>query len=88
MASSSTAMRVWLLILLIFSVHVISSVAKNFDNRKTLKKRIDSAAILREMGYDMAKLKVKGYIRDAEDKDRVTPGGPNGQHHNEPPSHA
>lgn len=83
MANSWTVIRVSLLILLVLSVHVVCSEAQNFDNRKTLKKRIDSAAILRGLGYDMAKLRVKVNIRDV---DREVPGGPNGQHHDKPPS--
>ncbi|KAF3451379.1 hypothetical protein FNV43_RR07474 [Rhamnella rubrinervis] len=77
--SSSIVMRAWMLIILIFSVHVVSS-AYNYQNRKTQQKRIDSAALLRALVYDLPKVKRINHHR-REMEDRTTPGGPNHEHH-------
>ena len=70
-----------LLILLLLFVNVSSSRATRYGSVEApVKKRIDSRRLLRELGFDLSKM--KHYNRRAMDvdKDRVAPGGPDRQH--------
>lgn len=81
MAKYSTFMRAYLLtILFILSVHV-----SGLDgSRNIMHARINSRAILRELGYDLPnKVPTKHCRREMED--RKAPGGPDPQHNSGPP---
>ncbi|WCJ27158.1 CLAVATA3/ESR-RELATED 6 [Euphorbia peplus] len=74
MASSSVFRVLILLIVLILSVNVSNSEGKSFRGVKG----IDTRALLKGLRYDLRK--VKHVIKDV-DPSRVSPGGPDPQHH-------
>lgn len=82
MASSTTSSRVWILIFVIFMMLLVMlSEARSFK-----QKRIDSHLLLEDLGYDKVKLH---YFQRKSTLDsgtaRVSPGGPNADHHSNPP---
>lgn len=79
--ANSTSVQILILILLILSVVVTNSeIVEGYQGRKILQKRIDSRSILRELGYNLSKLK---YTR-RDSADRVSPGGPDPHHNFQP----
>lgn len=82
MAISSSIRFSLLLILLLLFANASSLRATRYGSVEAhVKKMIDSKRILRELGFDLSKM--KHYNRRAMDvdKDRVAPGGPDRQHH-------
>lgn len=81
--------KVSLLMLLILSVHVSSLEALSYHGRKTMHKRINNSSLLRELGFDLSKMKPnkRRAMTDTDaDADRVAPGGPDKMHHDSPPN--
>lgn len=79
--ANSTSVQILILILLILSVVVTNSeIVEGYQGRKILQKRIDSRSILRELGYNLSKLK---YTR-RDSTDRSSPGGPDPHHNFQP----
>lgn len=78
--ANSTLMRAFMLMtLLILSVLVSGQDKLHYGSGKTtMQKRIDSGAILRELGYDLRKVLKHSYRISMED--RKPPGGPDPQH--------
>ncbi|KAJ0017697.1 hypothetical protein Pint_10454 [Pistacia integerrima] len=77
----STSVQSLILILLILSVVVTNlEVVQGYQGRKVMQKRIDSRSILRELGYNLSKLK---YNR-RDSTGRISPGGPDPHHNFQP----
>ncbi|XVE51439.1 hypothetical protein DITRI_Ditri02bG0040500 [Diplodiscus trichospermus] len=81
---NSTIMEASLAILLILSANAVNVVeAMGYAGRKTVQKRIDSRSIIHALaGYDLSA--VKRDRRVLTDATRVSPGGPDPQHNQQP----
>ncbi|XVF70095.1 hypothetical protein PTKIN_Ptkin11bG0134700 [Pterospermum kingtungense] len=72
-------------LLLLFMIIVLMLVMRNSETRSsygipTTTEKIDSRTLLEKLGYDASKIAYYRRILDV-DPERVSPGGPNGQHH-------
>lgn len=82
-----------LIILLFLSAHASGFEAAQMG-RKTLRKRINGSSVLRELVFNLSKMKQsinmkRRALTDAETDttgDRITPGGPDHIHHTSPPT--
>ncbi|XP_010557122.1 PREDICTED: CLAVATA3/ESR (CLE)-related protein 5-like [Tarenaya hassleriana] len=70
-----------MMLLIVFSAHVSASQARVLrGDHVRITSGIDSRVLLRELGFDLSKL--RGHEgRVLVDSDRVSPGGPDPQHH-------
>ncbi|XP_057996582.1 CLAVATA3/ESR (CLE)-related protein 7-like [Hevea brasiliensis] len=84
---NATVMRASMLILLILSVNVVNLEALSFRGSRPIHTRIDSSSLLERLGYDLSKMKhvMKEKVMDTSTS-RVSPGGPNPDHHSQPSS--
>lgn len=88
MAYTITDARTVLVLLLIsFSMMVMSSNARNLHRHLViLKKNRDSQRLLQEyLGIDVSELLEHSRRRSLTDIDRLVPGGPDSQHHKQSP---
>lgn len=87
MANTCFTLPASILILLIVSSNVIGLEEHVYHVRKTMQKRIDSKAILRELRYYMEKNNKEKHVemmrRSMED--RISPGGPDPNHNKHRP---
>ncbi|XP_019083082.1 PREDICTED: CLAVATA3/ESR (CLE)-related protein 5-like [Camelina sativa] len=71
-----------IIILVIFSPPILSSQARILHAyRAASMSNMDSQVLLRELGLDLSKFKGHNERRFLVSSDRVSPGGPNPQHH-------
>ncbi|XP_010510245.1 PREDICTED: CLAVATA3/ESR (CLE)-related protein 5 [Camelina sativa] len=71
-----------IIILVIFSSLILSSQARILRAyRASSMSNMDSQVLLRELGFDLSKFKGHNQRRFLVSSDRVSPGGPNPQHH-------
>ncbi|CAK7350450.1 unnamed protein product [Dovyalis caffra] len=81
--ANSTVLRVSMLILIILSANVINLEAVSYRGLESMPKRIDSSSLLQKLSYDMSKRNVT-----AASPSRLSPGGPDPEHHLSQPSSA
>ncbi|KAG8635435.1 hypothetical protein MANES_16G036050v8 [Manihot esculenta] len=79
----ANAVQASMLILLILSVNVVNLQATSYRGANSMPKRIDSSSLLERLGYDLSKMK---HVMKDTSTSRVSPGGPNPDHHSEPSS--
>lgn len=71
-----------IIFLIIFSSSFLSSEARILRaDRAVTVGNMDSQALLRELGFDLSKFKGYNERRFLVDSERVSPGGPDPQHH-------
>ncbi|OAY24908.1 hypothetical protein MANES_17G053400v8 [Manihot esculenta] len=84
--ANATMMRASILIVLILSVDVVDLEALSLRGSRAISKRIDSNTLLERL-YDLSKMK---HVMKEKEMDtstsRVSPGGPDPEHHSEPSS--
>lgn len=88
MAKSTFMGALMLMILLVLlTVHVSGREQLHYESahKSTMRKRIDSDAILRELGYDHLSKVRRFSRRSLKEPDRRAPGGPDPQHNAGPP---
>nr|XP_009775702.1 PREDICTED: CLAVATA3/ESR (CLE)-related protein 6-like [Nicotiana sylvestris]XP_016500192.1 PREDICTED: CLAVATA3/ESR (CLE)-related protein 6-like [Nicotiana tabacum] len=82
MANSNSILNSVFLVLLLFSAEVNISIATSYRGLESMRKKIDSQEILREicsnLGKTLTETKRRVVLVDA---DRVAPGGPDPRHH-------
>lgn len=83
MANSKSILSSILVLLLIFSLHVNTSVSKatSYRGLENMRRKIDSKQILKKLVNDFGKNLEQNHRRLMKGKDRVAPGGPDPQHH-------
>ncbi|XP_015881252.3 CLAVATA3/ESR (CLE)-related protein 5-like [Ziziphus jujuba] len=79
MAKANSTAQILLLFFLVFSLTFISLQARIFQDHQHIRRKIDSNSLLHELGFDLSKLEKYSTRRSLSD--RVSPGGPNSQHH-------
>ncbi|XP_019252951.1 PREDICTED: CLAVATA3/ESR (CLE)-related protein 6-like [Nicotiana attenuata] len=80
--SNSMLSLVLFLVLLLFFAEVNTSTATSYRGFKSMKKKIDSQQILREICSNLGKTLMETKRRVVlVDADRVVPGGPDPRHH-------
>lgn len=84
--ANPTTIRVSKNFLLILFCHLIISRGTSYNGVETSRKKIDNRRILRELGFDFGSETKDTGRREMVDTDRVAPGGPDPQHHHEPPT--
>lgn len=85
--ANSTAERIPLLILIIiFLAFFVTSESRifHYGGVPSIEKNFDSQLFLLKLGFDPSIL--ENYRRRSLITDRAAPGGPNPQHHYQPPS--
>ncbi|XP_010469764.1 PREDICTED: CLAVATA3/ESR (CLE)-related protein 6-like [Camelina sativa] len=71
-----------IILLIIFSSPILSSQARILRvGRVAAMDNMDSQVLLRELGIDLSKFKGHNERRFLVDSERVSPGGPDPQHH-------
>lgn len=80
MASLSKFQVLFVFIVMLMML-VVSSEARVPHRFSTLQPKIDSKLILRQLGYDVLKLEYYARRMLNSDTERVSPGGPDSQHH-------
>ncbi|OMO93851.1 hypothetical protein CCACVL1_06325 [Corchorus capsularis] len=71
-----------LMIFLIVILSLMSSQARILKGERAMQKNIDNQLLLHELGFDLSKLKAYRKMSTPEPRsDRVSPGGPDPQHH-------
>ncbi|VYS54064.1 unnamed protein product [Arabidopsis thaliana] len=71
-----------IILLIIYSTPILSSQARILRTyRPTTMGNMDSQVLLRELGIDLSKFKGQDERRFLVDSERVSPGGPDPQHH-------
>ncbi|XP_018475457.1 CLAVATA3/ESR (CLE)-related protein 6 [Raphanus sativus] len=71
-----------IMFLIIFSSPISSTLARILHaDRVSNMGNMDSQTLLRELGFDLSKFKGYNERRFLVDSDRVSPGGPDPQHH-------
>ncbi|KAG7568810.1 hypothetical protein ISN45_Aa04g015950 [Arabidopsis thaliana x Arabidopsis arenosa] len=71
-----------IILLIIFSSPIFSSQARILrTHHHTAVGNMDSQVLLRELGIDLSKFKGNNERRFLVDSERVSPGGPDPQHH-------
>ncbi|CAF1699672.1 BnaC03g17260D [Brassica napus] len=72
--------RTLIMLLIIFSSPISQARILRTDRVANMG-NIDSQVLLRELGFDLSKFKGYNERRFLVDSDRVSPGGPDPQHH-------
>ncbi|KAG5396710.1 hypothetical protein IGI04_018524 [Brassica rapa subsp. trilocularis] len=71
-----------IILLVIFASPIFSTQARILhDDRVANMGTMDSHVLLRELGFDLSKFKGHNERRFLVNSDRVSPGGPDPQHH-------
>jgi len=71
-----------IILLIIFSLQTLSSQARILRSYRAVSMgNMDSQVLLHELGFDLSKFKGHNERRFLVSSDRVSPGGPDPQHH-------
>lgn len=85
MSTASNAKLFLLFTIILLMLVVTNSEARSYSGITTVTKKINSRTFLEKLGYDVPKI---AYYRRVlgSDPQRISPGGPDPQHHYQPPA--
>ncbi|OMO74840.1 hypothetical protein CCACVL1_16435 [Corchorus capsularis] len=81
MATASKTRLMLLFIMILLMVIMRNSEARPSHGISTTAKKVDSGAILKKLGYDLSKIAYYRRMLSGDIPNRVSPGGPDPQHH-------